>query len=63
MHKVEHKDYGRGGPDKDKQKDRVPNKIRRKVAADYIVKQDLTYWGTHPMILMTLKSLRTSQQW
>lgn len=33
------------GGDKEKQKDQVPNKSKRKAAIDYVVKQTLSSWG------------------
>lgn len=45
MHKVEHKEYDRAGPDKVKKKNWVPDKVRRTTATYYIVKQNLVAWG------------------
>lgn len=45
MHKIESKEYIKIAVDKDKRRDRVPDKSKRRVADDYVVKQALAAWG------------------
>lgn len=45
MQKMEHKKYDRGGFDKGKQKYWVPDKSRKRVVTNYVVKQALDTWG------------------
>jgi len=46
MHKIEYKDYAKvTGGDKEKRRDKVPDKFKMRVAVDYIVKRAFDAWG------------------
>lgn len=45
IHKTKYKDYVNVGGDKEKRKNRVSDKSKRRIVADYVVKQALAAWG------------------
>ena len=45
MHKMDYQDYLKTSSDKGKNRDQVPIKSKRKVVADYVVKQALAVQG------------------